>query len=227
MSKHQYGGMCFKTKEKLENYIKFILRNQSVGTFLEGKYLDVMMDVLKNHENYESKAGKGSYKIGVRVCPINPRNRQFFILREDGTDTDFSYLKAIRPNSKATKVKKALRGLVSQQALDYKTKYFEDNADSRGYCVCPSTGLKIKYTNSHLDHYPTQFDQIVNDWCGLQGITLESIDLLPTEDNDTFAKLVDSGLTESFYNYHLDVAEYRVVLDKVNMQRGKWKPNKS
>ena len=139
------GGKTFKTKTTLENYCKFVLNNAEIGSYLEGEWELVVTDVLKMHEDFLIKTNGGEgFKVGVRKCFINPRNRQFFILRSDGTDTDFSYRKALSPKSKASYVKETLRALIKEQTNAFKDKYFEENQDSKGYVVCPETGLKLR-----------------------------------------------------------------------------------
>lgn len=226
MSKYVFGGMTFQSKEKLTNYVKYVLNNQKRGTFLEGKWFDVVNDILKQHENYQQKVGAGEYKIGVRACSVNPKNNQFYILRQDGTDTDFSFYKALTKRSQSSKVKESLRGLIKDQMISYKEDYFNENSDSKGYCICPVTNLKITKKSSHLDHYPVQFDQIVSDWLESNNLCFDGIGILPTQDNDTHGTLADENLADSFYKYHLLNAQYRVVLDKVNLQRERWKKAK-
>lgn len=222
MATYTKGGMTFKSKEKLVNYIRFVLNNQDLDKFLEGKWLAVVDDVLKGHQDYKQKVGEGSYQIGVTTCPVNPKNRHFYILREDGTDTDFSFYKALTAPSHASEVKKALRDLVRDQTVAYKEDYFKKNAVGK-YCICPETGLKITIKSSHLDHYPVQFDELVADWLKSNKLKIKDVLLEPSKDNDVMNYLVDKSLEKSFYDYHLKVAEYRVVLSQVNMQREKAK----
>lgn len=222
MAEIKKGGMTFQNKEKLKNYIKFVLNNQDINKLLEGKWLLVVDDVLRGHQEYKQKVGNGSYQIGVTTCPVNPRNRHFFILREDGSSTDFSYIKALTTPSHATEVKKALREVIREQTIAYKDNYFKENAIGK-YCICPETGLKITKKTSHLDHYPVQFDEIVSAWLENNKLKIKDVLLEPSRDNDVMNYLVDKDLAKNFYDYHLEVAEYRVVLDAVNRQREKAK----
>lgn len=222
MAKYTKGGMTFQSKEKLINYIRYVLRNQELNKPLEGKWFDVLDDVLKGHENYNQKVGNGSYKIGVQICPVNPKNRHFIVIREDGSVTDFSFYKALTTKTHSSEVKSALRAVVKDQVVDYKKEYFEKNAIGR-YCICPETGLKITMKTSHLDHYPKQFDEIVADWLKENKLKIKDIELEESKDNDVTNYLTDKSLAESFYNYHLRVAQYRVVLAQVNLQRKKAK----
>jgi hypothetical protein len=216
------GGMTFQSKEKLINYIRFVLNNQELHEPLEGKWFNVINDVLKGHYNYKAKVGTGSYQISVTQCPVNPNNRHFYVIRQDGSSTDFSFYKALAKRSHASEVKKALRDAVVDQSISYKKNYFKDNAVGN-YCICPVTGLKITVKSSHLDHYPLQFDEIVSDWLKLNNLKIADIEVKPSYDNKILSEIKDEDLIKNFYDYHLQVAKYRVVLSQVNLQRKKAK----
>jgi hypothetical protein len=218
MATHTKGGMTFQNREKLVNYIRFILYNTPEHEPLTGKWFDVMDDVLKGHQNYSQKVGKGKYGISVQVCPVNPENRCFIVMRDSGEITDFSFYKALTSRSYSSEVKAALRNVVKEQAIQYKKEYFAENAVGK-YCVCPSTGLKITVKTSHLDHYPKQFDEIVADWLKLNKLKISNIKLEDSKDNQVSKELLDIKLSLSFFEYHLKTAEYRVVLSQVNLQR--------
>lgn len=215
------GGKNFKTKGTLQNYCKYVLNTATINTLLEGEWFRVVDDVLKMHECYDEKVGTGTYSIGVRRCSINPRNRQFYILREDGSDTDFSYRKALIHTSRLTHVKQLLRDAIKPQSSEYKDNYFAGNADRLGYIVCPETGLKVKKKDAHVDHYPVQFDEIVQSWAEKMGVDSETIAIHHPGDNATVWIMDDKALYQSFIDYHQEVATYRVVLNKVNAQRKK------
>ncbi len=219
MSKYEYGGVKFKTKAEIISYVRKILHSQPLDKYLTGKKLDVVDAILKNHDNYEQKVGCGKYKIGVQQCEINPRNLHFYIKREDGTTTDFSYYKAISPVGKESRVKEALRHIVREDTMWYKINYFRQNADRLGKVKCAETGLKIDKKSSNVDHYPVQFDEIVYDWFIINRLSLKDIELKDDGDNTLIEELVDEEMADAFRRYHKEVATYRVVLDKVNQQR--------
>jgi len=218
------GGKNFKTKTSLTAYCKYVLNNAHLNTFLEGEWNLVLSDVLRMHACFDGKTQGQDFKIGVRKCPINPRNRQFFILREDGTDTDFSYIKAISESQdKLGRLKEALRVSIKDQTVAFKDDYFKQNQDRSGYVVCPETGLKIKLKDCHIDHYPKQFDEIVKEWADLYDVISEEVAMRHPGDNATVWVVEDQSLMESFQQYHLENASYRIVLNKVNLQRKKSK----
>ena len=47
----------------------------------------------------------------------------------------------------------------------------------------------------------------------------EDVELIDGGDNTTVCEMVDKELLESFVNYHKEQATYRIVLNKVNLQR--------
>lgn len=220
------GGKKFKTKQTLINYCKYVLNNADIDSFLEGEWFNVINDVLKMHDCYQGKTKNQEYKLGVRQCFINPKNRQFFIESSDGSDTDFSYYKALTSTSKQTRIKQALRSIIKDQVIDFKDNYFLQYQDKRGYVICPETNLKISKKSSHVDHYPVQFDELVKSWFEENNLDSQAIELNNPGDNGTAWIFKDVILEMSFYNYHLDNAKYRVVLDKVNLQRKKAKRSK-
>lgn len=215
------GNKTFKTKTTLASYCQYVLNNAKLNSLLEGEWKEVISSVLRMHEDFEEKTKSGEFQIGVRKCLINPRNRQFFVLRADGSDTDFSYKKAITPKSKAGYVKETLRAMIKDQTVEYKETYFTENQDSKGYVLCAETGLKIKLKDSHIDHYPKQFDEIVKEWVESKGLKSKDIVLIQPPDNSTFWPMEDKALAEDFELFHKSVATYRIVLDKVNLQRGR------
>ena len=212
----EIAGKKFKTKATLTAYCKYVLNNADLFTTLRGEWGEVIDGLFHRHYAYDSLTGGVGYEIKVRNCHVNPRNRQFYIEREDGSETDFSYVKCISPKSKSDRIKEILRELIREQTIEYKTKYFAENSDSRGFVICPETNLKMKRNDSHLDHYPKQFNEIVADWFAVNNLTFDSLEILSGDECWT---LKDRKLSKSFFAYHEKVAEYRVVLDKVNQQR--------
>lgn len=213
------AGKNFKNKTTLTNYCKFVLNNAEINEELSGEWLAVLKEVVFMHERFQEKTKNLEYTVGIRLCTVNPRNRQFYIIRSDGTDTDFSYYKAIGSYNKQTRIKSALRELVRDQVIEFKDSYFRENSDSKGYVICPETNLKIKKKDSHLDHYPKQFDEIVEEWVKINFINSENLEIYPAGDNTNAWTIKDTEIAKSFMDFHKQTAEYRVVLNKVNLQR--------
>ncbi len=215
--KLEVNGWEFSSKTKLKEYCRSVLGSQPSGLPLEGKALDVVGSMFKRHTEYRQKTRGLDYFISVRQCDVNFKNNQFYIERSDGGEVAFSYTYLINMPSPDAAIKTLLRNAIREQTIVYKTEYFKENQDRSGFVICPVTELKIKRCSSHLDHYPVQFDEIV---LGYHLTEEQRQILLITEDVDAPEKV---KILDDFREHHLKVATYRVVLDKVNQQRPKYK----
>ena len=214
------GSKTFATKQELKTYVQGVLNTTTKGVLLTGLRFKVVDWVFRNHPSYEDKVNGQDYSISVRTSSGPKKtNKEFYIIREDGSETEFSYVKAITgKRSKITDIKHTLRHLVMQQQWDFKKKYFEENQDSKGCVVCPITNLKMKYKESHLDHFPIKFETIVANWFKENNLTSETFELEDGGDNSVCMIVKDKALEQSFIAYHEQNVQYRVVLAKVNLQ---------
>lgn len=222
MKKNLYilGGKSFRTKKEIISACKDVL-NGNFGE-LEGEDLNLMLDVLKMHPRYKEKVGNNKYTIMVVVCPINPVNNQFNILFDNGAVEDFSYYKAVKGYSTETKLKETLRQVIDPFHKAYRRTYIRQNLKGK-YLFCEETGLKMLENEAHLDHYPKQFEEIVCDWMKINGYTLSKIKLIPPSGYGFTWNFEDISIGKSFIEHHNSVVEYRMVLNKVNLQRCKSK----
>ena len=214
------GSKVFETKKELKEYVQSTMYKVKKREPLKGILLKVVDTVFRNHPNYDEKVKGQTYDIAVRESSgPNKKYREFYIIREDGTETDFSYTVALSGrSSKISDIKYALRQVILQQQWDAKTDYFEKHQDSKGYVVCPVTNLKIKYKEAHVDHHPVKFETIVANWFKVNELSSETFELEDGGDNSICDVVKDKELERSFYDYHKEHAEYRVVLAKANLQ---------
>ena len=101
------GGEHFSTKKALKKRCQDIKDSYNRGEALTGDDLNVMIDVLKHHPDYEEKRGSSMDGIYVDAAPEYPmpsgdthQNSEedcFWVDRTftDEDDVDFSYLKCI------------------------------------------------------------------------------------------------------------------------------------
>lgn len=214
------GSKTFATKQELKDYVKGVLYRVKKGEPLTGINRKVVDTIFRNHPNYEYKTQEQLYEIAARTSSgPNKQYLEFYIIREDGTETDFSYTAALSGKTcRITSIKQALRNTVQQQIWDAKVDYFEKNQDSKGYVVCPVTNLKMKYKESHADHYPVKFEAIVANWLSANGLSSATFAVTDGDDNSICMVVTDKELERSFYEYHKEHAKYRIVLAKVNLQ---------
>lgn len=219
------GSKEFKTKKALKEYVQAQMYKVKKGEPLKGIHLKVVDYIFRQHENYEEKIKDMDYTISVRTSSgMNKQYREHYIIREDGTETDFSYVKAIAGKTcKISDIKRALRAVILPQQFAAKNNYFEKHQDSQGYVVCPVTNLKVKKKETHTDHFPVKFEKIVADWFADRSLNSESFVLLDGGDNSVNMLVEDKVLEEDFCKYHETHAQYRIVLAKVNLQAARGK----
>lgn len=219
-SKFKYfaGGLGFKTKKDLQMYCKDILNSYENDT-LEGEDFELVNDVFKMHPRYEQKVNGCSDKIRVETSEVNALQNQFMVYRSDGVVLDFSYYKAISGYSYETKVKETLRSVIIDQQNSFRKNFILENMDRKGYILCEETGLKMKPKEAHVDHYPLQFEEIVEEWFLTRKLTLGNFKIYPTEGKGINWEFEKPELAADFYEFHKDLAQYRMVLYKVNVQR--------
>lgn len=223
------GGHWFKSKKNAIRYLEGSLRRYNIYDIANKKDTEMLTYLIQFKKWYENRPDE-NFIIKVDVTSVSNTGKRFMYISES---RDFiqeisfkqclsnigmkSTNKQLDLRKKTSIVKKILRGLIEEYQMEQKDNYFRKNSDSSGRVMCAETGLLIERKDSHFDHYPKQFDEIIKDWVLENGISLSDIVLL--EDDIGAKYLADDQLAMSFIDYHSSVVEYRVVLDKVNMQR--------
>lgn len=180
----------------------------------------LIMEVLSNHPNWEEKSHPGVKKITVGKSPDWYHNC-FYLHRTDGTKTDISIQKCLRPLNTKQQVAKACRTAV-QDTIDEFKKTINYGTD-----ICPISGIVLETYNSHIDHYQPQFNEIVLDWFKLLNLTDEDIDVIATQllskskDNNSITSFIDQSMALDFKKYHDSVAILRCINAEENTKRTK------
>jgi hypothetical protein len=184
---YEVGGEIFKNKAAIYDRCKYVLNN-SWGE-LAGQDFTFMDAVFRMHPRYEDKKGDGAYNIHVVSSISNSRYNMFLVHRSDGSVVDFSYVKIVNPISQETRIKKTLRHSVAGQVRSMRSNLIRENQDGRGYVLCEVTGLKIKPKDMHLDHYPLQFEEVVDMWFKRNNMTIRSFKIEPPKGVSTYWRL--------------------------------------
>ena len=213
-------GEVFRTKSELQERIKRILWRYEDRQTLATDDFEFMLDLLQHHPRAETKMGVGVAHMLVKKNPIYHGTRSFYLVRLDGTETDFSYLECITPTSKRKKVKMACRALVEPYTMEFKQRFFDERG---GVAICELTGEKIYFIGSHVDHIPPKtFDALFAQFIDYYGIDIEAIDLKDEfVDNKIQNELADENLSTLWVKWHNEHAELRVVSKCANLSRVK------
>lgn len=199
------------TKTETQAECRRILNSTKFNTYLSGYEFAFVDEVFRRHHKYAEKVRGCEYRLGVQPSNVNPKNNEFFF-EINGVRDHFSYIKAISKPSYASLVKTALRYAVKKQTSEIKESIL-----AKGSVLCPVSGVPLHHGNSHLDHYPEQFDSIVERWLSVNGYTFNDIGLHSLIAGGHCVS--DKAVEESFSEFHEKEAKYRLVLDKINLRR--------
>lgn len=114
MAIYVVNGEHFKTQKNLKERIHKILYAYSFGEVLnelDTRFLYALVEGY--HPSAEIKIGAGVSRMEVRQNLIYKQNREFWIVRTDDTETDFSFMECLRPSKPLDKFRTACRAAIS------------------------------------------------------------------------------------------------------------------
>lgn len=212
----EIGGMLFPTKTERDNYIQSLL--EKGARVLEGQEASVVYDLLLLHPDADKKVGTGLKYIKVKKA-LKGEYNCFWVVREDGSEVDFSYKKCNDNFDRLIKGRRqsAYREAVQQQIIDYR---FVERKNNQSCEIC---GLQ---QDIHVDHkYP--FLNLVNDF------EKDKFDI-PTEFEDAEGAIYskkfrecDSAYREAWQRYHQKYAVLRLLCKKHNLSRDRKDKNEN
>ena len=211
------AGENFPTQSALRERIQEILYRYQVGQQLLKNDFLFMLEVLKNHPDYELKNGTGIKAIFVRQNPVYKQTRGFWLVRLDGKETDFSYLECLKGTSHEKKFINACRVAVEPYTQEYKRKFF--NGLNGEIYTCPYTNEPLNFIGSHVDHKaPDTFQHLVKDFVKENVIDISHVQIISAAgDNllqDTFK---DKKLEQAWIDFHNSRAKLQIISKEANL----------
>lgn len=217
MSKYTVGDCSFGTLDEIRRKVRSIRDKYKDGIFIDDGDLKFMRDLLNRHERSHQKIGCGIAAMYVKKNTVFKNNRGFYLVRMDGTETDFSYEMCLRNKSESRlqKFKSACREAVTDTIINFKRGCFADSKIK----TCPITGESITPDNSHVDHEPPMtFDEIVRRFIDDNQIDIERVELSGIgEDGSIRNRIKNEILRDMFIAYHNQRALLRIVSPQANL----------
>lgn len=213
-------GQTFSTKKSLEKKCKKILNSYKSGDRLNLFDEEFMISFFMQLAKSKKLKGQNIVAIYVRKSAHFP-NQQFWIKREDGTETDISYLSCINPPKPIDEIKAACRRAVESIIKEYKFKHvYPTTSDLSGQPIqCPD--------DAEVDHYDMDFVELVRNWVSLNGGEEKVHSKInETEDGSEKTEFTDRALVESFIQYHNSNTHLRLITVEENRKRKKKRQNK-
>jgi hypothetical protein len=177
--------------------------------------------LLERHPEAHQKIGIGIKRF-FRAAAIYGTDC-FWLERDDGTRTDFSYQSCVDAKGKSLyqEFAEACKEAVQPELTAAKKKHFAQHGNADGVVRCEITGELIAYSEAHLDHKkPLTFQVIV-----ISFVTANNIEITPgilsrPSDAQFATTFLDKGIEESFRAFHRRIASLRIIKDKSNLRLG-------
>ena len=199
------------SKHAIKTELKKILNTQSSTPEIQGNDLEFVLEAFKTARYYQEKTKGQSIVKVIRKKAEKYGTFCFYIYREDGTSTDFSYTKMYNENQEIedvfTSLRHAIDPIISNFRKEFKPFEYE--------------GEWIKdISQVDVDHYDKTFNELAWEWIrnngGIEYLTKK---VNKTEDGSTITCFIDKNLDESFKTFHNAHTHLRFIPKEIN--RGK------
>ncbi|MEP3143546.1 DUF3223 domain-containing protein [Qipengyuania citrea] len=188
-------------------------------------------DLMALLERYDMCGLDGPSKIGVGVDRFETRlnitnggkNVGFWVIRLDGSETDFSFIRAVNkaPKGALDQLVDACRTAVQAELQSARIAYFAMHADRSGRVVCAISGDRISERDCGLEYAKRGFSELVGDFVitqGWQDGIPEGVLSAPA-DAQTTTSFASPSHAAAFREFHRTTARVRVVSKKLVRQR--------
>jgi hypothetical protein len=209
------GNEAFKTKKAATEKVQEILYSYKPNEFLNFENKIFIENLIFNHPNSEEKIGSGIQGIQVRQNPFYKNTRNFYIVRTDSSETDFSFLKCITVPTQKAMFLQAARKATEPFMKNFKREYFIKN---NMVAVCEIIGIEITYANSHVDHIPPNtFENIIKDFIEEENLDINTVQFKPSADNQFGKEFENEELLSKWNEFHNKRADLRVISARANL----------
>jgi len=197
------GKEVFKTKKELLARIKGMLHAATLGVELDPPEHVFLLELVKRHPEGERKIGPGVKAF--RVTTSEYGNRCFEVIRVDGTETDFSYLKCVTEPSELGDFRKALRRAVERQIWEAKEKVFLWDEEIE----CPVSGERMTREQAVVEYVGEDFESILMEFMEVEGLEKHDLPLGPWIEGKR--EIADPNLEDRWKAFHESRAKFRVL----------------
>lgn len=203
------------------NKVKKILKNYNIDVefYPTSKEFKILSKILENHPKQKEKIGVGIAYFTIKsFSTVRKTDKHFEIVRIDGSSDSFSFHTCFNKKSYLkTNISQAFRSSIDDQTFSFKKEQFKDNSK----LICPITGLKINWENSHVDHAPPRtFQNLLNHFLKTNNLSFNQIELV---EEKPLWQLKNSFIKNKFIEFHKEYAQLRMVYCLANLQQKKKK----
>lgn len=176
------------------------------------------------HGKNDSKAGSGIGHFEVRTnTGAGGATRGFWVIRTDGSETDFSFIWAIRgePKPLFQEFADACRAAVLSDIRTAKRVFFDEHADELGFVECEISGDLLTFEEAHVDHADPTFSALVVAFREERGWHSEVPEgtLSDAADGQFTTTFASEEVAMAFRIAHYRNAELRIISGPQNLSR--------
>lgn len=188
-------------------------------------------DLLALLERYDLAIVDGPTKIGAGVDHFETRvnvtnggrNVGFWVIRSDGSETDFSFIRAVNaaPKRAVEQLTDACRRAVYAELQTAKIRHFAMYGDDNGRIRCALSGDPIDERDTALEYIEAGFAELVRSFARTQGWE----ELIPAgvisdpADAQTTTAFISADHAEAFRDFHRASAKIRLVKKSARTHR--------
>ncbi|MBG1269427.1 DCL family protein [Nostoc sp. WHI] len=215
------NGKEFKFQKNAKEYFKQMLERYRNGQTVNTDDHEMLLALIERHPEADKKIGCGVKRLYKDRTDMP--TSCFWIEREDGSKTDFSYPTAIAAREKSLYQEffEACRNAVQDDLKKTKEQFFGKFADETGKVKCDITGEKVAIYESHLDHKkPLTLQVIVNTFLAANEIEIKPEMLSLSQDAQFQTTFLDIEIKDKFKRYHHKIADLRIIKTELNLSLG-------
>jgi len=224
------GSLVFKTQSEALTHFKKILNSYSDGDRISNSsHHSDLMALLDRYDPILQEVGeplKGDGRINYFERRLNTgtgwSSSGFWVIRTDGSETDFSYIDAVKgkPKGASQDFYNACREAVALDLIKAKKGAFDTYGDSERRVACELTGKLVTIDDAHLDHAWPFFSHMVSGFRAARGWGSQIPSGVVSEPADGQLKAVftDQAVADAFRDYHHTQAVLRILSKEANLQ---------
>ena len=172
-----------------------------------------LLGILNQHPDAATKIGVGIEQFSVRWSSRFPGRREFWLTRLDGTETDWSFTKAVNgAPSHETLVRLAMRYEVIPQVEQFKHRGVAAGAH------CAVTGDGPLGPDCHVDHHEPSFEVLAESFIDAHG-GYDAFGITASTDGLIGRRLTDPFLASEWREFHREHAHLRLVTAHANLTK--------
>jgi len=211
----------FTTKKEATLFFRAMLGRYRNGDTVQEPDATYLLNLLERHPNAGQKIGCGVMRFFKEHT--DEGTDCFWLEREDGSPTGFSYIDCVNAKGKSPlqEFAEACRSSVQPELTRRKIEHFKTHGDVDGKVVCEVTGERVAHYESHLDHKkPKTFQVIVHTFIAANDIDIKPEMLRRPGDGESAFTFADKDIEDRFKNYHARIADLRIIKAQENLRLG-------